>query len=57
MTETERDKARRRQRTAVVWGCETHRTPAGESCQGCLDQGELFDRTEIPAQRTWRRSR
>ncbi len=45
------------QRTAVVWGCATHRTPRGETCQGCLDQGDLFHRADVPAQRTFRRTR
>jgi hypothetical protein len=44
-----------RQRTAVVWGCGVHRTPRGETCQGCRDQGELFSRTGVPQQRTWRK--
>ena len=48
---------RRRQRRIVIWGCDTHRTPAGETCQGCLDQGDLFDRADVPAQRTWRTRR
>jgi hypothetical protein len=52
---TERYEARQRERTAVVWGCEIHRTPAGENCRGCADQGDLFSRNEVPQQRTWRR--
>jgi hypothetical protein len=46
-----------RKRTVVVWGCETHRTPRGETCQGCLDQRDLFGRSDVPAQRSWRRNR
>jgi hypothetical protein len=30
----------------VVWGCKEHQTQAGEECQGCLDQGELFTRAD-----------
>lgn len=28
----------------MVWGCKEHHTPAGEECQGYIDQGELFTR-------------
>jgi len=35
-----------RQGRVVVWGCKEHQTPAGEECQGCADQGELFTRAE-----------
>jgi hypothetical protein len=45
------------QRTAVVWGCETHRTARGKTCHGCLDQGDLFSRSDVPTQRSWRRNR
>jgi hypothetical protein len=55
--QTERHRERQQQRRIVIWGCGTHRTPAGETCQGCLDQGDLFDRTDVPAQRTFRRKR
>jgi hypothetical protein len=55
--QNERYSNRQRQRTIVVWGCITHQTPRGETCQGCLDQRDLFGRSDIPAQRSWRRSR
>lgn len=42
--------AERHRQHPVVWGCSTHRTPAGEACQGCLAQGELFPPEEIPRQ-------
>jgi hypothetical protein len=32
------------QRRVVVRGCKEHQTPAGQECQGCADQGELFTR-------------
>lgn len=35
-----------RQRAVVVWGCKDHQTPAGQECQGCADQGELFTRAD-----------
>jgi hypothetical protein len=31
----------------VVWGCSIHRTPRGQECTGCADQGELFATSEI----------
>lgn len=31
---------------AVRWGCTEHHTPAGQPCQWCPDQGELFTRAE-----------
>lgn len=39
---------------AVRWGCAEHRTPAGEPCGWCAQQGELFGRTEAgkPRRRT-----
>jgi hypothetical protein len=50
-----RYEARRRQRTAIFWGCDIHRTPAGENCQGCADQSDLFGRNDVPQQLTWRK--
>lgn len=35
-------------RQPVVWGCAEHRTPAGQACRGCADQGELFARAATP---------
>lgn len=35
-----------RPREAVRWGCAEHRTPAGQPCQHCADQGELFARAD-----------
>lgn len=35
-----------RPREPVVWGCAQHRTPAGQACPGCADQGELFTRAD-----------
>jgi RNase P subunit RPR2 len=35
-----------RQQAVVVWGCKEHQTPAGQECQGCADQGELFSRAD-----------
>jgi hypothetical protein len=55
MGEHEHYQARRAQRRGVVWGCKEHGTPAGEECQGCRNQGELFGRTDVPKQRTWTR--
>lgn len=37
---------RHSQQRVVVWGCKEHQTPAGEECQGCADQGELFTHAE-----------
>ena len=54
-SQDERYEDRQRQRTAVVWGCDTHRTPAGENCRGCADQPDLFSRNDVPQQRTWGR--
>lgn len=54
-TEHEHYRARQQQRRVVVWGCKDHGTPAGETCQGCLDQGQLFGRVDVPRRRTWRR--
>ena len=31
---------------AVRWGCVEHRTPAGQVCDWCTAQGELFARAE-----------
>jgi hypothetical protein len=36
VSQVERYTDRQQQRTVVVWGCGTHRTPRGEVCQGCL---------------------
>lgn len=49
---TDRDRARWQQRRVVVWGCKTHRTPAGAECQGCADQGELLAWGDITASRS-----
>jgi hypothetical protein len=46
---------RRRQRRVVVRGCKEHRPPAGEECQGCADQGEMFPRADA-ASATCRRN-
>ena len=49
-----------RQRRVVVWGCKEHETPAGEECQGCIDQGELFtraDAADLARQRPYRHRR
>lgn len=43
-------------RQPVVWGCTEHRTPAGQECHGCADQGELFTRADSGA-RTYGRTR
>lgn len=40
-------RTRLQQGRVVVWGCKEHQTPAGQECQGCADQGELFTRTEV----------
>jgi hypothetical protein len=56
-SQDERYSNRQRQRADVVWGCSIHQTPRGETCQHCLDQGDLFGRSDVPAQRGWRRSR
>jgi hypothetical protein len=50
MAEQPRDR-----REAVVWGCTTHRTPAGQSCDGCRRQGELFSRADAAQQTRKRR--
>lgn len=34
-------------RRVVVWGCNENQTPAGQECQGCADQGELFTRADV----------
>ncbi len=44
------------QKVAVLWGCKEHQTPAGQECQGCADQGELFTRADV-AQSARKRSR
>ena len=44
------------QRRVVVWGCTEHQTPAGQECQGCADQGELFTRFEASQSTRKRRS-
>lgn len=49
------DAARSRYRTVVVWGCAIHLTKAGEACQHCADQAELFPRSEVPHRRRRRR--
>jgi hypothetical protein len=53
ISQNERYVDRQRQRTVVVWGCDTHQTPRGETCQGCLDQRDLFGRVDVPPQRSW----
>lgn len=47
---TERDRAPHQRCRVVVWGCDIHSTPAGQNCQGCADQGELFSPTDVPRQ-------
>lgn len=44
---TKRDRARQQHKRVVVWGCHIHRTPRGEECQGCADQGELIGWDDI----------
>ncbi len=44
-----------RPRAAIRWGCNEHRTPAGQPCEHCAEQGELFPRTD--AGTTRRRNR
>lgn len=46
-----------RQREAIRWGCAEHRTPAGQPCQHCADQGELFPRADSGASTHRRRNR
>ena len=36
----------RKRPVAVRWGCTEHRTPAGQVCDWCTQQGELFARAE-----------
>lgn len=40
-----------RQRVVVRWGCDLHQTPAGQDCQWCIQQGELFLRAEAATHR------
>jgi hypothetical protein len=44
---TKRDQERWSNKRSVVWGCSIHRTPAGQECQGCADQGELLTWDDI----------
>lgn len=44
--QSDRHRDRQQSRRVVVWGCDIHQTPAGETCQGCYDQGELFSRAD-----------
>lgn len=46
-----------RQREEIRWGCAEHRTPAGQACRGCADQGELFTRADSGASTYRRRTR
>lgn len=48
---TERERARQQHRRVVVWGCDIHRTPAGQECQGCAHQGELLTWDDIHGER------
>jgi hypothetical protein len=48
-SQVERYTDRQQRRTVVVWGCSTHRTPRDEVCRGCLDQGNLFGRSDVRA--------
>lgn len=48
---------RHSQRRVVVWGCKEHQTPAGEECQGCADQGELFTHADLAKAARKRRAR
>lgn len=41
-------------RPVVRWGCTAHRTPAGQDCQWCAEQGELFPRTDATRRRSTR---
>jgi hypothetical protein len=54
-SQMERYTDHQQQRAVVVWGCGTHRTPRGEVCRGCIDQGDLFGRSDVPQQRSWRK--
>jgi YspA, cpYpsA-related SLOG family len=47
MNEQHTQRARHQRRRLVGWGCDTHRTPRGQQCQGCADQGELLSRANI----------
>jgi hypothetical protein len=38
----EQTEPQRQYHRVVVWGCAIHRTPRGQECQGCADQGELL---------------
>ena len=40
-----------RSRVVVRWGCELHRTPAGQDCHWCTQQGELFPRDQATTHR------
>jgi hypothetical protein len=44
------------QREPVRWGCHEHRTPAGQDCEHCAQQGELFARADA-GRSTYRRKR
>jgi len=48
---------RQQQGRVVVWGCKEHQMPAGEECQGCADQGELFTRAAVVHASKTKRSR
>lgn len=45
-----------RRRAPVWWVCAEHRTPPGQECRHCADQGELFTRAESGT-RTYGRKR
>jgi hypothetical protein len=46
-TRTQRYQARQQHQRIVLWGCDIHRTPCGQECRGCVDQGELLARADI----------
>lgn len=54
----ESDMDRQPEREPVWWGCAKHRTPPGQECRRCADQGELFSRAETGTTRaSYRRTR
>ena len=57
MRQDESYRNRQQSQRIVVWGCNEHRTPRGEVCQWCLDQGDLFGHADIPATTYRRRNR
>ena len=53
----DRQPAEARTRVVVRWGCDQHRTPAGQDCWWCSRQGELFPRAAATTHRRRRRAR